>query len=152
METEKIVPKNLQDELLENLTKSKGRSMNVNSQDIKKVVEETMKLIENDKNEKRSTDQKIEEIIKRCEKNSKLKNSSKTMNFQSKVNVENDEEVQNALSKHQNTLKEMQNRLHHGVDVALNELGLILDDNDLSIEENEFYIEEIPQATIIRHK
>ena len=66
METEKIVPKNLQDELLENLTKSKGRSMNVNSQDIKKVVEETMKLIENDKNEKRSTDQKIEEIIKRC--------------------------------------------------------------------------------------
>ncbi|OHT02804.1 hypothetical protein TRFO_29932 [Tritrichomonas foetus] len=146
--------KSLQDELLSTLTRSKGYSRNDNATGIKFVVEKTKSEIENNKNIHLPTNQMAEEIIKRCEKNARnRKSNNKNINNQN-VDVNNPDSIQVALDRHQKLLQEMQDRLHHGVDVAVQQLGLEIvdDEQDILDEDDDFFVEEIPQATIIRHK
>lgn len=144
----------LQEQLLLTLSNSKGNSNNVNSMDIKRIVANTIQEIENNKQLKLSTDQTLEEIRKRCEKNSpnsQINRKKNTLN--SDINVENAESTQAIIAKHQIALKEIQDRLHHDVEMAIQQLGLIqTKDENISDDENDFFVEEIPQAKIIRHK
>lgn len=144
----------LQDKLLLVLNNSKGNSQNINSVDIKKIVANAIQEIEKNKQLKFPTDQTLEEIKKRCEKNSPNSqiNKKKTQ-LQNSIQIQNPDSTEEVLSKHQIILKEMQDRLHHDVDMAIQQLGLIDQNNDIaSDDENDFFVEEVPQATIIRHK
>lgn len=144
----------LQEQLLLTLSNSKGNSNNVNSMDIKRIVANTIQEIEKNKLLKLSTDQTLEEIRKRCEKNSpnsQINRKKNTLN--SDINIENAESTQAMIAKHQIALKEIQDRLHHDVEMAIQQLGLIqTKDENISDDENDFFVEEIPQAKIIRHK
>lgn len=148
-------PESLQDQLLSTLNDSKGNSKNINSQDIQRIVTNTIQDIEKNKRLKFSTDQTLEEIMKRCEKNSpNLQNNKKKNNINNDINIENPDSIQSILSKHQTVLKEIQDRLHHDVEMAVQQLGLIVQtkNDPVSDDENDFFVEEVPQATIIRHK
>lgn len=148
-------PESLQDQLLSTLNDSKGNSKNINSHDIQRIVAYTIQDIEKNKRLKFSTDQTLEEIMKRCEKNSpNLQNNKKKNNINNDINIENPDSIQSIISKHQTVLKEIQDRLHHDVEMAVQQLGLIVQtkNDPVSDDENDFFVEEVPQATIIRHK
>ena len=125
-----------------------------NPDQARKTVEDTIRQIELNQQINVSNDQALDEIKKRCQKyvkNSQLNRPKNAMNQE--INCDDSDSIIAILTKHQTMVNEIQDRLHHDVEMSIQQLGLIQNSEGVNDDiEDDFYVEEIPQATIIRHK
>lgn len=125
-----------------------------NPDQARKTVEDTIRQIELNQQINVSNDQALDEIKKRCQKYAKSIQLNRPKNAKNQeINCEDSDSIIAILTKHQTMVNEIQDRLHHDVEMSIQQLGLIQNSEGMNDDlEDDFYVEEIPQATIIRHK
>jgi hypothetical protein len=146
----------MQKHLLSVLQSASENTVSDNPRTIRPYLLTCMESLEEGQKAKFKPDQLLAEIQGRCARNAGSNPITQTKTPKAKISAEDAGAIQ---ERHAGLITEIQDRIHHDIELAIDSLGLkpeqlkrAADDDNAEEESDDFFVEEAPKAAVIRHK